>query len=290
MPLFLSRRTAGGKRVAARPLAECAVRAMNNGVDAEAEGVIASLRLNQVGENDEERMTADEERPRDTAIMLGVLSAVERDSTITQRNLSNELGIALGLANAYLKRCVRKGLIKVTQAPLNRYGYYLTPTGFAEKSRLTGEYLALSFKFFRDSRRSCTALFGECRARGYQRVALGGAGELAEVAVLSAAEAGIDIDCVIDAQSDQARCAGRPVVAGLAEALARANAGGIDAIVVTDTTAPQETYDLLAGAARDAGLAEEVVIAPDLLRISRRPAAQLERSGETAMASNEDRP
>ena len=58
-------------------------------------------------------MASGDEGPKDTAITLGVLSAVERDSAITQRSLSSELGIALGLANAYLKRCVRKGWSKV---------------------------------------------------------------------------------------------------------------------------------------------------------------------------------
>ncbi len=34
--------------------------------------------------------------------------------------MSNELGIALGLANTYLKRCARKGLIKIQQVHINR--------------------------------------------------------------------------------------------------------------------------------------------------------------------------
>ena len=73
--------------------------------------------------------------------MLGLLTSIERDSPITQRKLAGDLGIALGLANSYLRRCMRKGLIKMSQVPLNRYAYYLTPQGFAEKSRLTAEYL-----------------------------------------------------------------------------------------------------------------------------------------------------
>ena len=72
--------------------------------------------------------------------------------------LPEAAGIALGLANAYLKRCVKKGLIKVSQAPANRYAYYLTPKGFTEKSRLTAEYLTISFNFFRDARAQCAAL------------------------------------------------------------------------------------------------------------------------------------
>src|SRR3546814_593722 len=82
----------------------------------------------------------------------GLLRAVQENSALTQRSMARELGIALGLANAYLKRCVRKGYIKVRQAPPNRYAYYLTPQGFAEKTRLTSEYLSSSFRFFRRAR------------------------------------------------------------------------------------------------------------------------------------------
>ncbi len=82
-------------------------------------------------------------------ITLGLLTAVEANSQLTQRSAAKELGVALGLVNAYLKRCIRKGLIKVKQAPANRYAYYVTPKGFAEKSRLTVEYLSVSLAFFR---------------------------------------------------------------------------------------------------------------------------------------------
>jgi ribosomal protein S25 len=64
----------------------------------------------------------------DPEIVLGLLTSIERDSRVTQRKLAGDLGIALGLANAYLRRCVRKGLVKVSQVPLNRYAYYLRPS------------------------------------------------------------------------------------------------------------------------------------------------------------------
>ena len=92
---------------------------------------------------------------------MGVLSAVESDAQVTQRKLSSELGIALGLANLYLKRCVRKGWIKIGQVPMRRYAYYLTPQGFTEKARLTGEYLSWNLEFFRRARRQSTELFVE---------------------------------------------------------------------------------------------------------------------------------
>ena len=86
---------------------------------------------------------------REEALTLEILQAIEARSDVTQRHLADRMGVALGLMNSYLRRCVRKGLVKINQAPANRYLYYLTPKAFAEKSRLTAEYFAYSFSFYR---------------------------------------------------------------------------------------------------------------------------------------------
>lgn len=202
------------------------------------------------------------------AIVLSVLSSIERDSSITQRKLASELGIALGLANAYLRRCVRKGLIKMSQVPLNRYAYYLTPQGFTEKSRLTAEYLAVSLDFFRRSRSDCVALFRQCEALGWRKVALYGAGDLAEIAILSAGETTVEVICVIDSRLAGRRSGGLPVVADLAAALACGNAGSLDGIILTDTQSPQASFDSLSSLAELSGLPLHAVVAPSVLRIS----------------------
>ena len=201
-------------------------------------------------------------------IVLSVLTSIERDSSITQRKLANELGIALGLANAYLRRCVRKGLIKMSQVPLNRYAYYLTPQGFAEKSRLTAEYLAVSLDFFRRSRSDCVALFRQCEALGWRKVALYGAGDLAEIAILSASETAVEVVCVIDSRLAGRRSGGLPVVADLAAASTFGNAAGLDGIMLTDTQSPQASFDRLSSLAELSGLPRNAVVAPSVLRIS----------------------
>ncbi len=211
----------------------------------------------------------------DPEITLGLLNSVERDSSITQRKLAGELGIALGLANAYLRRCVRKGLIKMSQVPLNRYAYYLTPQGFTEKSRLTAEYLAVSFNFFRQARADCTVLFAECARRDWRKVALYGAGDLAEIAVLSASETDMEVACVIDPALSGQRCAGLRVVVDLAAAQECA-AGALDGLILTDTGAPQERFDELKLAIVRHGLPRGSVVAPRLLGISTTPAAEVD--------------
>jgi DNA-binding MarR family transcriptional regulator len=107
-------------------------------------------------------------------ILLDLLKSVEHNGERSQRHIAGELGVALGLVNAYLKRCVHKGLVKVRDAPARRFAYYLTPQGFAEKSRLTVQYLSDSFSFFRLAKSDCASVFDLAKARGLSRLLLSG--------------------------------------------------------------------------------------------------------------------
>lgn len=188
-------------------------------------------------------------------ILLGLLESVERDGGQSQRRIASELGIALGLVNAYLKRCIRKGLVKVSEVPRRRYAYYLTPQGFAEKSRLTIEYLSSSFSFFRQARADCANTLALAQERGWSRIALAGISDLAEIAVICAFERGIAIVGVVDAAAPAAAFMGAPVV-GSFELLA----GAVDAVVVTDLRRPRETYE-----AAIAQIGRDRVLSPSLL-------------------------
>src|ERR1700738_4324628 len=136
-------------------------------------------------------------------VMLGLLESVERDGGQSQRRLASELGIALGLVNAYLQRCVKKALVKVGQAPARRYAYYLTPQGFAEKSRLTVEYLSDSFSFFRQAKADCARVFDSAKEQNFQNVVLCGKSDLAEIAILSAVDSGVSIVGIVDQNANE---------------------------------------------------------------------------------------
>src|SRR5258705_3814669 len=149
--------------------------------------------------------SADAEKTR---IMLGLLESVERGGEQSQRRLASELGVALGLVNAYLKRCITKGLVKVSEAPARRYAYYLTPHGFAEKSRLTVEYLSISFSLFRRAKMDYMAVLEAARLRGFGRIAILGATDLAEIAAICALDTGTVIVAVGGPPSELARLPG----------------------------------------------------------------------------------
>jgi DNA-binding MarR family transcriptional regulator len=202
---------------------------------------------------------ADKSDLEKTRILLGLLELVERDGATTQRHLAAELGIALGLVNAYLKRCVKKGLLKVRQAPAHRYAYYLTPRGFAEKSKLTVEYLTLSFSLFREAKKDCAQVLETARQRGYTRIAMLGMSDLTEITAICALDSKLTIAAVVDPNPPQPRFIGLPVSRSLDEL-----GQEIDAIIVTDFKIPRE---LVEEAARRFGA--ERVLTPNLIAMRR---------------------
>ncbi|MPZ57878.1 MAG: winged helix-turn-helix transcriptional regulator [Rhizobiales bacterium] len=205
-------------------------------------------------------------------IVLGLLESVERDGGASQRRLAAELGIALGLVNAYLKRCMKKGWVKVTEAPARRYAYYLTPHGFAEKSRLTVEFLSYSFSFFRAARADCAEALAAARAAGCNRIVLAGASDLAEIATICALDTGIAIVGVVDADAAGERFLSLPVIRSFEVAAERC-----DGVLLTDLKNPTET---LARATDRFG--RDRVFVPAVLTGRMRRAADEAKSAEPA--------
>jgi DNA-binding MarR family transcriptional regulator len=129
---------------------------------------------------------------------LVLLSELERDGNVTQRTLATKLGVALGLTNLYIKRLARKGFIKITTIPPHRIKYILTPQGFAEKSRLTYQYMQYSLSYYRDIRDRLRKTLAAAANDGAKRVVIYGTGELAEMAYLSLREMNLTLVGFVD--------------------------------------------------------------------------------------------
>lgn len=193
-------------------------------------------------------------------ILLGLLESVDRDSSQSHRRLAGELGIALGLINAYVRRCVNMGLLKVQKTPAHRYAYFLTPKGFAEKSRLTANYLSRSFNLFRLALSQCSELFRVAAERGMPRIVLVGASDIAAIAALCAAENGVTVVAMVDRSGTLKSWAGVPAHAAL-EAMLEP----FDAVLVTAFDGPQRLYEELVDR-----YGSERVFVPELLGVNPR--------------------
>lgn len=96
---------------------------------------------------------------------LEVLRLLEQRPNMSQRELSNALGLSLGKTHYVLHALVDKGLLKVRNFRRSgnklAYAYVLTPTGLREKLRLTKAFLMRKEAEFEALRRSIAALRSE---------------------------------------------------------------------------------------------------------------------------------
>jgi len=134
---------------------------------------------------------------RHTQRDLEILTAIGEGRPLTQRDMAQRLGVALGLTNLYLKRLVRKGLIKIIEFPRKpgtsqRLRYVLTPTGLAEKTRLSYAYMVHSLDLYRRARQTLRESLSRLLDLGLKRIALYGTGEAAELAYLTLREIGLE--------------------------------------------------------------------------------------------------
>ncbi len=129
---------------------------------------------------------------------LKILEHVNNDMTSSQRDMAGELNISLGLVNSFIKRLVKKGYLKITTIPRNRIKYILTPSGVAEKTRLTYLYIQHSYNFYKEARQKLRNLYNDLEKQSLNRIVFYGAGDLAEIAYISLQETGIQLVAIVD--------------------------------------------------------------------------------------------
>ena len=131
-----------------------------------------------------------------------ILDELSNNDALTQRDLSKRMGIALGLVNSYIKNLMAKGYITVRNIPSKRYAYYLTPKGFAEKSRIAYDLLQDYTRIYREAKNNYRQLFFELERSGVKRIVFAGADEVAEFAYTTLQDTKLELAGVVD--SDRA--------------------------------------------------------------------------------------
>ena len=88
--------------------------------------------------------------------------------------------------------------MKITAIPRNRVKYMLTPQGFAEKSRLTYEFIQHSFSLYKEALKKCEGLFNELEKRNVRKVVFYGVSDLTEITFVSLKATNIKLVGVVD--------------------------------------------------------------------------------------------
>ena len=75
-----------------------------------------------------------------------ILRLLHENPELTQRELGERVGVSLGAVNYCLKALIERGLVKASNFSTSSnklgYAYVLTPAGIAEKTVMTGRFLA----------------------------------------------------------------------------------------------------------------------------------------------------
>jgi DNA-binding MarR family transcriptional regulator len=177
---------------------------------------------------------------------LQILDELSNNDSLTQRDLSSRLGIALGLVNSYIKNLVKKGYITVRAIPPKRYTYYLTPKGFTEKTRLTYHLLQDYTRIYREARSNLKKIFHDLQESGAKKIVFAGADEIAEIAYITLQETGMDLSSVVDE-----KLAGKKFFGKIIQPMYAVQAMQHDCIVVTSYLNEENIYKQLLSAGID---------------------------------------
>ncbi|MGB9627204.1 MAG: winged helix-turn-helix transcriptional regulator [Thermodesulfobacteriota bacterium] len=116
---------------------------------------------------------------------LHLLEELERNPVVSQRELSNKFGIALGVTNACLKRMARKGWIRIRDLNPRKMGYYLTPKGLLEKARLTYNLVSFRIQHYAELKKIIGSRLLEMQNKGLKRIVFYGVSDEMEVALIT---------------------------------------------------------------------------------------------------------
>jgi len=119
-----------------------------------------------------------------------IIDEIDKDLNTTQRKISRQIGLSLGMTNLVIKKLIAKGYIKVKGLDRRRVQYILTPRGFAEKVKKTHLYLLRTIDTLKRLKEKIQDTVLEYYEKGERNFTILGRGELADVVEISLRDMG----------------------------------------------------------------------------------------------------
>ena len=130
---------------------------------------------------------------------LRALEEIQKNPSISQRDLARRMGVALGFANACLKNMARRGYIKLKKARGNNLSYLITPDGLKAKATLTARAFSDTVAFYAGAKEHIRAFFQSIAEQGVRSVVFFGIDDLLDIIFIVAQEFDFKVLAVVDA-------------------------------------------------------------------------------------------
>jgi len=119
-----------------------------------------------------------------------IIDEIGKDLNTTQRKISHQIGLSLGMTNIIMKRLIAKGYVKVKGLDRRRVQYILTPRGFTEKVKKTHRYLLSTIDTLKAVKDKIQDTVLEYYEKGEKNFVILGKGELADIVEMSLRDIG----------------------------------------------------------------------------------------------------
>ena len=123
--------------------------------------------------------------PEVTEKELKIISQLGKDANITQREISQNVGLSLGLVNIIVKKLIKKGYVKIRRLNRRNLQYFLTPKGLSEISRRSYHYFWKTIDSVKRLKEKIQELVLEEYSKGTTQFLIVGNGELADIVEIS---------------------------------------------------------------------------------------------------------
>jgi len=114
-----------------------------------------------------------------------IIDEIGKNLNTTQRKISRQIGLSLGMTNIVIKRLIAKGYVKVKGLNRRNVQYILTPRGFAEKVKKTHRYLLRTVDTLKAIKEKIQDTVLEYYDKGEKKFTILGKGELADIVEIS---------------------------------------------------------------------------------------------------------
>jgi len=112
---------------------------------------------------------------------FSILDLIEKEKNITQRIMSDHLGISVSMINDYIDEYEKKGYLKRKYLSAKSVEYCITKQGIERKKFLNIRFLDASQHIYNFAKNNITAFLSQTIKKGFKTIFLYGAGEVAEI-------------------------------------------------------------------------------------------------------------